>query len=202
MRFGQSTTRFTAMLVALGVSGALLVPLVANARAFSRLIVGGRSVGPVRLGERRAAVEAVAGAGKHLQSAPGVDVEFYKYPVSLEVTYRSGRVAGVTATKLVSCTGGCTAAVAFYHTKNGLYVSDPFNDFAARYPHRRCRSATYMGGADGTTPYDVHLCIVIAANGNFTSFEFNGPASQEPQGDAIGVGLKSGLAALESTPLS
>jgi hypothetical protein len=193
----RARAALSTILVALSVSGVLFVPIAADARPIDTLIVGGRSMGSLSLREARTTVEATAGGGKTIQSAAGVQVEFYRH-LSLVVSYRSGRVAAVSATDLVY---GWTPRTILYHTKSDVRVGASFNKFAAHYPHRRCRSATYMGGANGTTPFDVHQCIVIAAHGNFTWFEFNGPASQEPDCDTIGVGLKSGLAAEESAPL-
>jgi hypothetical protein len=195
---GRLAEFLLAVIVVTGAFGALLPPLVADANTPSKyLVVAGRSIGRVSLGERQANVEAISGPGTKINSRGG-DIRFYKH-LQLVVNYGSGRVALVQATDLVY---GWTPGVALYQTKSGIGVNSSFNTFAARYPHRRCRSASYMGGTDGNTPYNVHQCIVVAKTGNWTVFSFTGPAGEVPDCNTIGVGVKSRLAAEESAPLT
>jgi len=194
----RTTARLT-VIVAGGIAGALCLPHSAGARAqLDYRIVAGHSIGPVTLGESRVRVEAIAGAGRRNATAPGAPTEEFYLRLKLVVSYRSGRVVAVSAD---SFEYDATPGVALYHTTPDVGVGTSFTRFAALYPHRRCRSVSYMGGPQGNEPFDSHLCIVVTTHGNFTAFGFTGPASEVPDCDIITVGVRSELRAAESQPI-
>ena len=194
----RGTAHLRAGLVVLCLSGPLLAPVTADAHPVtSFLIVGGRSIGVVKLGEHRASVAAMAGPGRKFDSPR--DLIFYKH-LQLLVDYAGGRVAAVEASSTIYKT---TPVVDEYQTATNFGLADSFNEFAHafRRHHRHCKSGFYMGGVDGKVPFTATRCIVIAANGNFTVFGFAGPDTAIPACVGITVDEKSQLAKAVSAPV-
>jgi hypothetical protein len=197
-RSHRGTSHLVAGLVVLGISGALFAPVTADAHPVTNfLIVPGRSIGGVKLGERRASVRAISGPGKKFESPR--DLIFYKH-LQLLVDYVGGRVAGVEASSTIYKSAPVVDA---YQTASNFGLADSFNEFvhAFRRYHRHCKSGFYMGGTNGRVPFTATRCIVVAPSGDFTVFGFAGPDTAIPACLGITVDEKSQLAEAESAPL-
>jgi hypothetical protein len=183
------------VLIAAGISGLLVIAFAANARALPKegeyLIVPGKSIGPVRLGESRAGAQAVLGREEKLKSA-APDVHYYPSR-ALFVDYRGGLVVEIRDSYAAP---GQPIIVSIYHTKRNFGLGDEFNRFASLFPARSCSSFTYKGGPMGDEEYVDTNCRVRAKDGNYTDFDFVGPASGERDCYGITVYAKSVAAPL------
>lgn len=146
----------------------------------------GRSIGPVRLGETRAAAQAVLGHEEKLRSA-APNVHYYPGR-ALFVGYRGGLVVEIRDSYDAP---RAPPIVSVYHTKQDFGLGDKFNRFATIYTTRRCASFTYKGGPMGNEAYVDTNCRVRATHGTFTDFDFVGPATGEPDCYGITVYAKS-----------
>jgi hypothetical protein len=177
------------------VTGAIVVALagnaaVAGAKRTSFLIVPGKSIGPIRIGESEHAARAALGREQKLEGAP--DVHYFPH-LALFVNFSAGRVAEVRAA--LSAPGSPTILYK-YETKKHFGLINRFNLFKSLYPRHSCKTFGYKGGPDGDQPYDNTNCRVREAGGNYTDFDFVGPANAEPDCYGITVYAKSVAAPL------
>lgn len=169
-------------LVASGAAGA--TSRRAGANTF--LIVPAVSIGPVKLGESQASVAASAGPEHPVVSEHDL---IHDYPnLQLYVVYLSGRVAeiSVSADEADSRPG-----YAAYHTvKPDIGIGDLFTSWRHFYPGAPCTSTVYPS-EPGTPDSKTVICLVTAANGNFTAYTFAAPEPKTPELAGIGVYVKS-----------
>jgi hypothetical protein len=143
------------------------------------VIVPGRSIGPVALGDSKAKVDSALGPGKPFSGGAYA----YVPPGCLAVVYLHGHVLYMELVPIQPC----AVRETFYHTQTRpqVGVGDDFNVFVRAFPHRSCESQVATN--PGNPEEDLVLCNVSGPHGSDTAFSFAGPVGRVPALDEIQV---------------
>jgi hypothetical protein len=150
-----------------------------------KIVLGGR-FGLLSLGEQKTSAVAVAGLERKGLNTIG-DTHYYPHLGALLVTYLNGKVASIllsTATPYMSNPGAFLYSTT---THPKIQMGDAFTVFRSAFHSAPCEVKAIGHGS----PNDFTICIVNGPHGNFTVFEFLGPAGAVPDLYGIGMGVQS-----------